>query len=80
MTRQAFERGDWQTMIVAHGLEINHLAECMGCESCFAAKADPGADGDLPLHQGPLAFVNARKQEASVSAAAQKTAVLLCLG
>ena len=80
MTRQAFERGDWQTMIDAHALESSHQAESMGFESCFAAKADPGADGGLPLHQGPSAFVNARKQGASVSAAAQKTAVLLCLG
>jgi hypothetical protein len=81
MTKQAFERGDWQAVINAHQLESNDPAEWLRYGVALLQTLTPGAEAGKQLQQAALAFVHAQKEGASAAAvaAAQQEAVLLNL-
>ena len=81
MTKQAFERGDWQTVINTHPLESNDPAEWLRYGVALLQTLTPGAEAGKQLQQAALAFVHAQKEGASGAAvaAAQQDAVLLNL-
>ena len=81
MTQQAFERGDWQTVIDAHPLESHDPAEWLRYGVALLQTLTPGAEAGKQQQQAALAFVQAQREGASAEAvaAAQQQAVLLNL-
>ena len=81
MTEQAFERGDWQTVIDAHPLESHDPAEWLRYGVALLQTLTPGAEAGKQQQQAALAFVQAQREGASAEAvvAAQQQAVLLNL-
>ena len=82
MTQQAFERGDWQTVIDAHPLESHDPAEWLRYGVALLQTLTPGAEAGKQQQQAALAFVQAQREGASEEAvaAAQQQAVMLSLG
>ena len=82
MTQQAFERGDWQTVIDAHPLESHDPAEWLRYGVALLQTLTPGAEAGKQQQQAALAFVQAQREGASAEAvaAAQEQAVMLSLG
>jgi len=81
MTEQAFERGDWQTVIDAHPLESHDPAEWLRYGVALLQTLTPGAEAGKQQQQAALAFVQAQREGASAEAvaAAQQQAVLMGL-
>ena len=81
MTQQAFERGDWQTVIDAHPLESHDPGEWLRYGVALLQTLTPGAEAGKQQQQAALAFVQAQKEGARAEAveAAQRQAVLLNL-
>jgi len=81
MTQQAFERGDWQTVIDAHHLESHDPAEWLRYGVSQLQVLTPGAEAGKQQQQAALAFVQAEKEGAATEAvtAAKNQAVLLNL-
>ena len=81
MTQQAFERGDWQTVIDAHPLESHDPAEWLRYGVALLQTLTPGAEAGKQQQQAALAFVQAQREGASEEAvaAAQQQAVLFSL-
>jgi hypothetical protein len=81
MTQQAFERGDWQTVIDAHPLESHDPAEWLRYGVSQLQILTPGAEAGKQQQQAALAFVQAEKEGAAAEdvAAAKNQAVLLNL-
>ena len=81
MTQQAFERGDWPTVIEAHPLESHDPAEWLRYGVSQLQVLFPGTDAGKQQQQAALAFVQAEKEGAAAEAvtAAKNQAVLLNL-
>jgi len=81
MTQQAFERGDWQTVIEAHPLESHDPAEWLRYGVSQLQVLSPGTDAGKQQQQAALAIVQAEKEGAAAEAvtAAKNQAVLLNL-
>jgi len=81
MTEQAFERGDWQTVIDAHPLESHDPAEWLRYGVSLLQILTPGAQAGKQQQQAALAFVQAEKEGAAAEdvRAAKNQAVLLNL-
>lgn len=79
MSREAFERGDWQTVIEAHPLESHDPQEWLRYGVALLQTIQPGPDVGKQQQQAALAFVQAQKEGASSEAlsAAQRCSVLL---
>ena len=82
MTQQAFERGDWQTVIDAHPLESHDPAEWLRYGVALLQTLTPGAEAGKQQQQAALAFVQAQREGAPPEAveAAQRQSVLLNMG
>lgn len=81
MSREAFERGDWQTVIEGHPLESHDPEEWLRYGVALLQTLEPGPDVGRQQQQAALAFVQAGKEGASAEAvaAAQRQSVLLSL-
>lgn len=81
MTQQAFERGDWQTVIDAHPLESHDPSEWLRYGVALQLTLTPGTEAGRQQQQAALAFVKAEEEGASAETvtAAQQRAVLLAL-
>jgi len=81
MTQQAFEQGDWQTVIDAHPLESHDPTEWLRYGVALLQTLTPGAEAGKQQQQAALAFVQAEKEGAAAEAvtAAKTQAVLLNL-
>ena len=81
MTQQAFEQGDWQTVIDAHPLESHDPAEWLRYGVALLQTLSPGVEAGKQQQQAALAFVQAQREGASAeeAAAAMQQAVLLNL-
>jgi len=81
MTQQAFERGDWQTVIDAHPLESHDPAEWLRYGVALLQTLTPGTESGKQQQQAALAFVQAQREGASAEAvaAAQQQAVLMSI-
>ena len=62
MTRQAFERGDWQMVIEAHPLESHDPAEWLRYGVALLQTLTPSAEAGKQQQQAALAFVQAEKR------------------
>lgn len=82
MSREAFERGDWQAVIEAHPLESHDPGEWLRYGVALLQTIQPGPDVGKQQQQAALAFVQAQKEGASAEAvaAAQRQSVLLNIG
>ena len=81
MSREAFERGDWQTVIAAHPLESHDPQEWLRYGVALLQTIQPGPDVGKQQQQAALAFVQAQREGASAEqvAKAQRHAVLISL-
>ncbi len=81
MTQQAFERGDWQTVIDAHPLESHDPGEWLRYGVALLQTLTPGAEAGKQQQQAALALVQAQREgaRAEAVAAAMQQAVLLGL-
>ena len=81
MTREAYQRGDWQAVIEAHPLESHDWEEWLRYGAARLQTLMPGPDLGKQQQQAALAFVQAQKEGASAEAvdAAQRESALLCL-
>ena len=81
MSREAFERGDWQTVIEAHPLESHDPQEWLRYGVALLQTMRPGPEEGKQQQQAALAFVQAQKEGASGEAVstAQRCSVLLSL-
>jgi hypothetical protein len=81
MSREAFERGDWQVVIDAHPLESHDPEEWLRYGVALLQTLKPGPDVGKQQQQAALAFVQAQKEGASVASvqAAQRQSVLISL-
>jgi hypothetical protein len=81
MSREAFERGDWQAVIEAHPLESHEPGEWLRYGVALLQTITSGSDVGKHQQQAALAFVQAQKEGAPVEAvaAAQRQAVMLSL-
>jgi hypothetical protein len=81
MSREAFERGDWQAVIDAHPLESHDPQEWLRYGVALLQTIQPGPDVGKQQQQAALAFVQAQKEGASVASvqAAQRQSVLISL-
>ena len=81
MTREAYQRGDWQAVIAAHPLESHDPQEWLRYGVALLQTLTPGPDVGKQQQQAALAFVQAQKEGASPEAvaAAQRESVLLSL-
>ena len=81
MSREAFERGDWQAVIEAHPLESHDPQEWLRYGVALLQTIQPGPDVGKQQQQAALAFVQAQKEGASAEqvAAAQRQSVLFSL-
>lgn len=81
MSREAFERGDWQAVIEAHPLESHDPAAWLRYGAALLHTIEPGPEQGRQQQQAALAFVQAQKEGASAEAVqtAQRQVVLLSL-
>jgi hypothetical protein len=81
MTQQAFERGEWQTVIDGHPLESHDPGEWLRYGVSLLQTLTPGAEAGKQQQQAALAFVQAQREGASAEevAAAQQQALFLNL-
>lgn len=81
MTREAYQRGDWQAVIAAHQLESHDSQEWLRYGVALLQTLTPGPDVGKQQQQAALAFVQAQKEGAAAQAvvAAQRQSVLLSL-
>lgn len=81
MSREAFERGDWQAVIDAHPLESHDPQEWLRYGVALLQTIQPGPDVGKQQQQAALAFVQAQKEGASTEAvvSAQRQSVLISL-
>jgi len=71
MTQQAFERGDWPSVIEAHPLESHDPEEWLRYGVALLQTIEPGPEqGQQQQQQAALAFVQAQKEGASAEAVA----------
>jgi hypothetical protein len=70
MSREAFERGDWQTVIEGHPLESHDPEEWLRYGVALLQTLEPGPDVGRQQQQAALAFVQAGKEGASAEAVA----------
>jgi len=82
MTQQAFERGDWPSVIEAHPLESHDPAEWLRYGVALLQTITPGPDAGKQQQQAALAFLQAQKEGASAEsvAAAQRQSLFLSIG
>ncbi len=62
MSREAFERGDWQAVIDAHPLESHHSVEWLRYGVALLQTIQPGPDVGKQQQQAALAFVQAQRE------------------
>lgn len=81
MSREAFERGDWQAVIDAHPLESHDAEEWLRYGVALLQTIQPGPEVGKQQQQAALAFVQAQKEGATADevAGAQRQSVLLSL-
>jgi hypothetical protein len=81
MSREAFERGDWQAVIEAHPLESHDPGEWLRYGVALLQTIQPGPYGGKQQQQAALAFVQAQKEGATAEAVseAQRQSVLISL-
>ncbi|QNI71245.1 glycosyltransferase [Cyanobium sp. NS01] len=81
MSREAFERGNWQAVIEAHPLESHDPGEWLRYGVVLLQTIQPGPDVGKQQQQAALAFVQAQKEGATAEAVAgaQRRSVLLSL-
>ena len=81
MSRETFERGDWQGVIAGHQLESHDPAEWLRYGVALLQTIEPGPDAGKLQQQMALAFVQAAKEGAPPEAvqAALRQSVLLSL-
>jgi hypothetical protein len=81
MSRETFERGDWQGVIAGHQLESHDPAEWLRYGVALLQTIEPGPDAGKLQQQMALAFVQAAKEGAPPEAvqAAQRQSALLSL-
>ena len=77
MTQQAFERGDWQTVIDAHPLESHDSFEWLRYGVVLLQTLTPGAEAGMQQQQAALAFVQAQREGACAETAAAAQQVVL---
>ena len=82
MSREAFERGNWQAVIEAHPLESHDPGEWLRYGVALLQTIQPGPDVGKQQQQAALAFVQAQKEGAPAEevAAAQRQSVMVSLG
>ena len=82
MSREAYERGNWQAVIEAHTRESHDPGEWMRYGVAMLQTIQPGPDVGKQQQQVALAFVQAQKEGATAGevATAQRQSVLLSLG
>ena len=82
MSREAFERGDWQALIDAHPLESHNPGEWLRYGVALLQTIQTGPDAGKQQQQAGLAFVQAQKEGATAEqvAAAQRQSVMVSLG
>lgn len=81
MSREAYERGDWQAVIQAHPLESHDPEEWLRYGVALLQTIQPGPDVGKQQQQAALAFVQAQREGASAEqvAEAQRRSVLCAL-
>jgi hypothetical protein len=81
MSREAFDRGDWQEVIAGHQPESHDPAEWLRYGVALMQTIEPGPDTGNQQQQAALAFVQAAKEGAPPEAvqAAQRQSLLLSL-
>jgi len=81
MSREAFERGNWQAVIEAHPLESHDPDEWLRYGVALLQTIQPGPDVGKQQQQAALAFVQAQKEGATAEAVseAQRHSVLISL-
>ena len=81
MSREAFERADWQAVIDAHPLESHDPEEWLRYGVALLQTIESGPDAGKHQQQAALAFEQAKRDGATVEAvvAAQRRSVLLSL-
>jgi hypothetical protein len=81
MSREAFDRGDWQALIAGHQPESHDPAEWLRYGVALLQTIEPGPDTGNQQQQAALAFVQAAKEGAPPEAvqAAQRQSLLLSL-
>ena len=81
MSREAFERGNWQAVIEAHPLESHDPDEWLRYGVALLQTFQPGPDVGKQQQQAALAFVQAQKGGATAEAVseAQRHSVLISL-
>ena len=79
MSREAFERGDWQTVIESHPLESHDPKEWLRYGVALLQTLTTGPDAGRQQQQAALAFVQAQKEGATAEqvAVAQRQSVLI---
>ena len=77
MSLEAFEQGDWRTVIEAHPLESHDPAEWLRYGVALLLTLRPGADAAQQQQQAALAFVQAEREGASPDAVRSAQAVAL---
>jgi hypothetical protein len=70
MTQDAFDRGDWHTVLDAHRLESHDAAEWLRYGSALLHTLEPGPEAGKQQQQAALAFVQAQRVGASAGAMA----------
>jgi hypothetical protein len=78
MTQDAFDRGDWQTVLDSHRLESHDAAEWLRYGSALLHSLEPGTGAGKQQQQAALAFGQAQRVGASAGAvaAAKRQAVM----
>lgn len=81
MSREAFERGDWQAVIEAHPLESHDPEEWLRYSVALLQTLTTGPDAGKQQQQAALAFVQAQREGASAEqvAEAQRRSALISL-
>lgn len=81
MSLEAFEQGDWRTVIEAHPLESHDPQEWLRYGVALLQTLTPGPDVGKQQQQAALAFVQAQKEgsKAEEVGAAQRQSVMLSL-
>jgi hypothetical protein len=81
MSREAFERGDWQAILDGHALESHDPVDWLHYGVALLQTLTPGAEAGKQQQQAALAFVQAQKEGASPEAvaAAQRHSVVISL-
>jgi FkbM family methyltransferase len=82
MSRETFERGDWQALIDAHPLESHNPGEWLRYAVALLQTIQTGPDVGKQMQQAALAFVQAQKEGATAEqvSAAQRQSVMVSLG